>query len=78
MAEDTIKCPACGGSEFSRANKDTGRIGYLLLVLGAVVILFKRLHPASLLGLAMLIAGAGLLFKTGQEFHCEKCGAKWK
>ena len=79
MAEtkSAFKCPACGSEEISRANKETGRIGYLMLLIGLFLIVIKGMHPYSLGGLLLIIIAVVLIFKTGKEFSCDQCQARW-
>jgi predicted RNA-binding Zn-ribbon protein involved in translation (DUF1610 family) len=78
VEEGKIACPACGSAEITRTNKATGRIGFVLLVAGAGVIALLRWRAGSLFGLALAAVGSYLVFKTGREFRCEKCGATWR
>ena len=66
-SKSKFSCPACGSADVSRANKDTGRIGYLLLLIGLLLMVVYRVHYYSLVGIALILAAAFLV--CGEIIH---------
>ncbi len=78
MADNPLKCPACGSTAVTRAEKNISRTAVIMIALGIVIIIFKGISYISLAGAALFILGAYMLFRPEGSVMCETCGAVWK